>query len=269
MGIGKETQDVRRGFEIVHSFAALKDLPIVLSEADPEGCAACSSRVYPQNAYRNGTLYPAYTALMLKNIFDLASAEKTNIAGMLTWAFEFEDQPYFDGFRTLATNGIDKPVLNVFRMAGLMQGERVAVESSGHLSVDTIVSQGVRGESVDVDALATRSSHSIAIMLWNYQDEDVPGEAAEIKLAISGIPQLVGRVLVQHYRIDQSHSNAYTAWKDLGSPTAPTAQQYSKLEAAGQLQLLDSPSWLESHAGRATLQITLPLQAISLVELSW
>ena len=37
---------------------------------------------------------------------------------MLTWAFEFEDQPYFDGFRTLATNGIDKPVLNVFRMAG-------------------------------------------------------------------------------------------------------------------------------------------------------
>ncbi len=58
MGIAKETEDIRRGFEIVRSFASLKDLPIVLSEADPEGCAACSSRVYPQNAYRNGTLYP-------------------------------------------------------------------------------------------------------------------------------------------------------------------------------------------------------------------
>ncbi len=41
---------------------------------------------------------------------------------MLTWAFEFEGKPYFDGYRTLATNGVDKPVLNFFRMAGLMRG---------------------------------------------------------------------------------------------------------------------------------------------------
>lgn len=269
MGMAKEVSDVRRGFEIVHSFPALKDLPIVLSEADPEGCAACSSRVYPQNAYRNGTLYPAYTALMLKNIFELAQSQKTNIAGMLTWAFEFENQPYFDGFRTLATNGIDKPVLNVFRMAGLMQGERVAVESSGHVPVESIASQGVRGGTVDVDALATRSSHSVSVMLWNYQDEDVAGEPAQIKLSIAGLPELIGRVLVHHYRIDQTHSNAYTVWKEMGSPTAPSAEQYAKLEAAGQLQLLDSPYWLESHNGGATLPVTLPLQATSLVELSW
>ena len=43
--------------------------------------------------------------------------------------FEFENQPYLDGFRTLATNGVDKPVLNVFRMAGMMGGNRLAVES--------------------------------------------------------------------------------------------------------------------------------------------
>ena len=42
--------------------------------------------------------------------------------GAVTWAFEFEDQPYFDGFRDLATNGIDKPVLSVFRMLGMMTG---------------------------------------------------------------------------------------------------------------------------------------------------
>ena len=79
---------------------------------------------------------------------------------MLTWAFEFENQPYFDGFRTLATNGVDKPVLNLFRMAGLMQGERVSVQSSGHIPVETIASQGVRGEP-DVDALAMRDSAKI------------------------------------------------------------------------------------------------------------
>ncbi len=31
-----------------------KNKPIIIGESDPEGCAACSSRVYPQNAYRNG-----------------------------------------------------------------------------------------------------------------------------------------------------------------------------------------------------------------------
>ncbi len=269
MGIAKEAEDVRHGFDIVRSFPSLNDLPIVLSEADPEGCAACSSRVYPQNAYRNGTLYPAYTALMLKNILDLAYNQKTNVAGMLTWAFEFENQPYFDGFRTLATNGIDKPVLNVFRMAGLMQGERVPVESTGHLPVETIAKDGVRGGKTDIDALATRAPHSISVMVWNYQDEDVLGDNAQVSLEIAGIPQLKGRVLIHHYRIDQTHSNAYTAWKDMGSPTAPTAEQYAKLEAAGRLELLDSPHWVESHNGAATLPVTLPLQAISLIELSW
>jgi len=267
MGIAKETEDVRRGFEIVRSFPALKNLPIVLSEADPEGCAACSSRVYPQNAYRNGTLYPAYTALMLRNIFDLADSEKANIAGMLTWAFEFEEQPYFDGFRTLATNGVDKPVLNVFRMAGLMKGERVPVESSGHISLEAIAKAGVRDGRVDIDGLATRDSHNISVMVWNYQDDDLTGAPAPTKIDIAGVP--AQRVLVHHYRIDQTHSNAYTVWKDLGSPTAPTPEQYAKMEQSGRLELFDSPHWVDLHKGSVTLPLSLPPQAISLFQLSW
>ena len=267
MGIAKETEDVRRGFEIVRSFPSLKGLPIVLSEADPEGCAACSSRVYPQNAYRNGPLYPAYTALMLRNIFDLADSEQMNMAGMLTWAFEFEDQPYFDGFRTLATNGVDKPVLNVFRMAGLMHGERVAAESAGHIPVNVIGKDGVRDGKVDVDALATRDSHGAAVMVWNYQDDDVTGAPASIRLEVTGVPDR--RVLIHHYRIDQTHSNSYTVWKELGSPAAPTREQYARIEQAGQLELLDSPHWVQTHNGSLTLPLSLPLQAISLLQLSW
>ncbi len=267
MGIAKEVEDVQSGVSIVRSFPSLQNLPIVLSEADPEGCAACSSRVYPQNAYRNGTLYPAYTALMLKNIFDLSDSQKTNIAGMLTWAFEFENQPYFDGFRTLATNGIDKPVLNIFRMAGLMEGERVAAESSAHISVEAIVQDGVRG-SADIDALATRSTRSISIMLWNYQDDDIPGDTADVKLEISGLPESSTRLLEQHYRIDQNHSNAYTVWKAMGSPTEPTSDQYATLESSGRLELLTSPRWVQPEHGKIALTVNLPLQAISLIQLT-
>jgi xylan 1,4-beta-xylosidase len=268
MGISKETEDVQRGFEIVSAFPRLKNLPIILSEADPEGCAACSSRVYPQNAYRNGSLYPTYTALMLKNIFDLADRHQTNIAGMLTWAFEFEDQPYFDGFRTLATNGVDKPVLNVFRMAALMAGQRVSVESSHRIPLETIASQGVRGIT-DVDALATRSLHHAAVLVWNYQDEDIPGVPAQVQLKIAGLPKEASRVLIRHYRIDQTHSNSYTLWKQQGEPAQPDPTQYAELESAGSLDLLDSPRWIDAHAASVDIHFSLPLQATSLIELTW
>ena len=268
MGISKEIEDVQAGFEIVQSFPTFKNLPIVLSEADPEGCAACSSRVYPQNAYRNGTLYPTYTALMLKNIFELADDMQTNIAGMLTWAFEFESQPFFDGFRALATNGIDKPVLNVFRMAGLMNGQRVSVESSGRIPLKVMASEGIRGSS-DVDALATRSDRHVSVMVWNYQDEDVSGEPVSVTLHVSGFPSNSAKLLLEHFRIDESHSNSYRLWKQQGSPQKPTTDQYAQLEDASGLELLDSPKWIECRQGVAEIHFTLPLQAMSLLDLSW
>ena len=264
----KELEDVRKGFEIVASFPRFAKLPIVLSEADPEGCAACSARTDPQNAYRNGPLYPAYTAVALKGILDLAARHRTNIEGMLTWAFEFEGQPFFDGFRTLATNGIDKPVLNMFRMAGLMRGGRVKTESSGALGLDAILQTGVQ-QKPDIDAMAARADRSLTVLAWNYHDDDTPGPSADVRLSVAGLPGEAKRVLLRHYRIDQDHSNAYTAWKAMGSPQQPTPAQYARLEASGQLELLESPRWLPNDGGKAEIGFTLPRQGVSLVELNW
>ncbi len=252
MGLSQELKDVSRGFAIVRSFQKFQNLPIVLSEADPEGCAACSARVYPPNAYRNGTLYPAYTAAAIKAITGIADRDHVNLEGILTWAFEFENQPYFDGFRTLATNGIDKPVLNVFRMAGLMRGDLLKVEVSGA-----------------VDALASRSDHQIAVMVWHYQDDDVSGPDTRVELRISGSPSSGKRILLQHFRIDADHSNSYTVWKRMGSPQNPTPDQYRALEAAGQLHLLESPRWIDGSNGVTEVKFPLPLQGISLLELTW
>jgi xylan 1,4-beta-xylosidase len=268
MGIAKNMTDVSRGMEIIASFPQFKKLPIILSESDPEGCAACSARVYPQNTYRNGTLYPTYTAVALNNIFRLADLHGANIEGMLTWAFEFEDQPWFDGFRSLATNGVDKPVLNVFRMAGLMRGDRVKVESSSAVSLETILKEGVRGKP-DVNALATRAEREMAVMIWNYHDDDLPAPDSPVRLTAGGIPANVKRALVRHYRIDQEHSNAYTLWKRMGSPQSPTPEQYAQLEAAGQLSLFTSPEWASVKGGQIELGFSLPRQAVSLIQVSW
>ena len=268
MGLGKELSDVARGFEIVTSFPEFRNLPIVLSEADPEGCAACSVHTHPQNAYRNGTLYPAYTAAALKGILELAGRDSANIEGMMTWAFEFEGQPYFDGLRTLATNGIDKPVLNVFRMAALMRGDRVKTESSGRTPLDKMLAEGAGGDP-DVDALAVRSDRGISVLTWNYHDDDVPAAEAKVLLEISGVPSTATRVQVRHYRIDENHSNAWTVWKALGSPEHPTQDQYTRLETAGQLQLADSPRRMDVRGGVIKLEFSLPRQGVSLMELSW
>jgi xylan 1,4-beta-xylosidase len=268
MGLTNNLSDVAKGFAIVADFPQFRSLPIILSESDPEGCAACSARVYPQNAYRNGTLYPCYTAVALDSILKLADRYQVNIEGMLTWAFEFEDQPWFDGFRSLATNGIDKPVLNVFRMAGLMRGDRLRVESSSAVSLDAILKDGVR-DKPDIDALASRSDREVAVLVWNYHDVDTAAPDAPVRVTVTDLPAAAKRALVTHYRIDHDHSNAYTIWQKMGSPQNPTPEQYSQLEAAGQLELLTSPEWTDVRNRRVELSISLPRQAVSLIQLSW
>jgi xylan 1,4-beta-xylosidase len=268
MGLVNNLQDVAAGLDIIASFPQFRKLPIILSESDPEGCAACSARTHPQNAYRNGSLYPTYTAAALSGILKLAGRANANIEGMLTWAFEFEDQPYFDGFRTLATNGIDKPVLNLFRMVALMQGARVQAESTAAVNIDDILREGVHDKS-DVDALAAKSARNVSVLLWNYHDDDLAAPASPVNVTLTGLPANVKRVHLRHYRIDADHSNAWTAWKNMGSPQNPTPEQYASLKAAGQLQTLDPDRKLTAHRGRLDLSVILPREAVSLIQVTW
>jgi xylan 1,4-beta-xylosidase len=120
-----------------------------------------------------------------------------------------------------------------------------------------------------VDAFATKSAHEAAVMLWNYHDEDLPVPASQVTVKISGIPAGVSKVLLEHFRIDDTHSNAYTVWVAMGSPQDPTPEQYAQLKAAGQLQTLTSPEWLDVTSGAVTITTTLPREATSLLHLTW
>ena len=72
-------------------------------------------------------------------------------------------------------------------------------------------------------------------MVWHYHDDDLAGPAAEVSLELSNLPGDVRSLAVENFLIDASHSNAYTAWLKMGSPQAPSAEQYAELERAGQL----------------------------------
>jgi xylan 1,4-beta-xylosidase len=106
-------------------------------------------------------------------------------------------------------------------------------------------------------------------MLWNYEDRDRTNSSAAVTLQVTGLPKSEKRLLVRHFRIDGDHSNSYSTWKAMGSPQSPSAEQIAKLEKSGQLQLLESPRYIDSNSGAAQLKFTLPLQGVSLVQLSW
>ena len=265
MGIAAQLKTIDEGFTRIASLPELKHTPIVIGESDPDGCAACQG---PQLGYRNGTMFSSYTAAVFARKHLLAEKHGVNLTGALTWAFEFEDQPYFAGFRALATNGIDLPVLNTLRMLAKMAGQRVAVESSGDKGLEAIMRDGVRGRP-DVSALASVAAGRLAVLVWHYHDDDLPGPDANVQLALSGIPAIPGDARVTHYRIDDTHSNAYAEWKRMGSPIAPTRTQYTTLEAAGQLGRLADPAALRVEKGRATIAFALPRQAVSLILIEW
>jgi len=268
MGLSRQLASIEAGFKIVKSFPEWRDTPIILGESDPEGCAACSARSNPQNGYRNGALFAAYTAEALQATYALAASEQIRLAGSVSWSFEFEDQPYFEGFRELASNGVDKPVLNAFRMFGLLGTDRIKASSAGALPLGQVVSLGVR-QQPDINAIATRKNREIEIMIWNYHDEDVDFPARTIDLAITGLPYSLHLALVEHFRIDAHHSNAFTAWKQMGSPQSPSPVQYEQLQSAGQLQFFTSPVWIRIEQGAAHLPFSLPRQGLSLVRLTW
>ncbi len=270
MGIAAQLRTLDDGFALIASYPELKRTPIMIGESDPDGCAACTASVYPQNNYRNGTLYASYTAATFGREQALADRRGVNLEGVLTWAFEFEDMPYFAGFRVLASNGIDLPVLNVFRMLAKMHGQRVAVQSSGEVPLEAIMRDGVR-ERADVMALAAVDAHQAAVLVWHYHDDDLAGPDASVALALAGLPAAAAQAKVSHYRIDETHSNAFAAWKRLGAPAGPSVAQYKQLVAAGQLERLDgdAATALSVANGTATLTFVLPRQAVSLVLLEW
>ncbi|MDB5246609.1 MAG: glycoside hydrolase family 39 [Segetibacter sp.] len=267
MNMAPQLQDISSGFNIVASYKETKNLPVIIGESDPEGCAACGMATNPQNAYRNGTMYSSYTAASFARKYLLADKYGVNFLGAVSWSFEFENQPWFYGFRDLATNGVDKPVLNVFRMFGKMSGKRADVQSPRMTPLQNIVDSSVRGPQTEIGALASIDKKTAGIMVWNYHDLDLQGAGEPVRLSIGGIP--ASSVTLTHYTIDNEHSNSYEVWKKMGSPQNPTKEQIATLEKAGQLETVGKPTKKSVKGGKLLVDIVLPRQAVSLVKLDW
>jgi xylan 1,4-beta-xylosidase len=267
MNLGNQLRLHRSGFETVVASETFARTPIVISEADPDGCAACPVSEYPENAYRNSPAYGVYEVAMMKRSLELASQAGVNLRGVLTWAFTFPGAPYFAGFRALATNGIHLPVLNAFKLLGALKGERLAVTSTGARPLDDILANSVRVQA-DVDALAAIDGDRIQILVWNYHDDLVDAEPAPVTLSVK-VPSAFGaNAGVTHTRADDTHGDAFTVWVSQGSPATPSASQLTALRQAMEPVVLERERVVAVAGGTVRLAFDLPRFGISLFTLT-
>ncbi|MBE5319873.1 beta-xylosidase [Pedobacter sp. MR2016-19] len=265
MNVRTQLRNIDGNYKIISKYPQLKNIPVIIGESDPEGCAACGMSTNPENAYRNGTMYSSYTAASFARLYELTYKYKINLLGAVTWSFEFENQPWFAGFRDLATNGVDKPVLNVFRMFGQMKGNRVEAISNRMYNLNAILDSSIRKPQTDIGVLATKAEKTAAVLLWNYHDEDKTDSKDLISILLNKLPAKM--VMVTEYRIDTENSNSYSEWKKMGSPQNPDAKQIAALEKSGQLKMIGKPRKFDTTGG--AFEMELARQGVVLLKLDW
>lgn len=264
MDLGHQLTLHSNGFNAVAGFPQYKQTPIVISEADPEGCAAC---LEAQPSYRTSPAYGAYEVVMMKRTLELEANIGVNVRGVLAWAFIVENAPLFAAYRVLASNGIDLPVLNAFKLLGGLTGNTIPVTSSGAQPLATILADGVRGDP-DIDAMATLNGQQVNVLVWNYHDVLETVTASPVSLSIK-VPASFGTLAtVSHLRVDETHGDAYTTWVAQGSPATPTAAQLAALQAAMVPSLLQPDETVAVTGEAVNLTFDLPRFGLSLVTLS-
>jgi xylan 1,4-beta-xylosidase len=257
---------VAAGLEIIAGFPALRQHEVILSECDPDGWAAGSIRENPNLFYRNTEYYASYVASAACQLLAAGHPQGPRVDGMLTWAFQFEDREAFAGLRTLSTQGVDKPVLSVFRLLATIGGAMVDLTSNGARDP---VAQGrgdLPGDPPNVSGIASVDALGILrlFLVSHHDDWDVTGHT-ELRVRIAGLDKDT-RYEAKQIRIDGDHANAHTAWTHLGKPAWPSEAQLVRLREASRLR--STPlGQIETEDGLLSLSLTLPTHGICLVEL--
>jgi len=263
-------RQVRLGLEAVKKYG-YAGMEVVLSEADPDGWAAGGRFDNRNMNFRNTEYYASFVASSYNNIGKLA-AEMGMDVRPLAWAFMFVGERCFEGTRTFTTQGIDKPVFNLFKMYSRM-GRYLIGFSCSH-KIDYLLEGSdpkIKAEcepEPEVSGMASISDdRSMQIMVYSHHDDWDVEKEFDIQIEIGNV-QKGDSFKVKHYRIDKNHSNAYTEWLRQGSPDYPSKQAYEQIKSNDDLELFEPEKIMTVTDGRIKLDFELPSHAISLIELT-
>ncbi len=264
--VKKLVEQVKTGVEVIAKYG-YGDREVVLSEADPDGWAAGGRFDNINMNFRNTEYYATYVASSYHHTEMLAKSMNADIRP-IAWAFMFMADRCFDGTRSFTTQGIDKAVLNLFKMYGKMGDKSLHFKSSQEKNVLQFKDNFGTGEEPDVSGMAGMSGNGdIQIMIYSHHDDWDVEMDFEIELDISNY--IIGeKAFISHYRIDKNHSNAYTEWVAQGKPDFPDAVQYEKIKSKDSLELMEPKKEVTISGGNIRQVFKLPAHAVSLLVIS-
>ncbi len=256
--------NVEAGLDVIGQFPELGKMEVILSECDPDGWAAGTIHDNPNLFYRNTEYYASYVAGTVNQLIDRSAATGSQIDGILTWAFLFEDRGYFEGFRTLSTNGIDKPVLNVFRLLAKMGGIRLALTSDRDRDPVALGRADSDDDPPTISGLAaTDETAGIQVFLASHHDDRDVTSASQVAVSLVGAAP-GARYRVYRLMVARGSGNAYTAWDEMGRPPTPSAEQLATMENAAKLKM-EYVAEVEAATTGATVDVTLPSHSACLL----
>jgi xylan 1,4-beta-xylosidase len=258
----------QNGYQIISKYPQFKDLECILSEIDPDGWAAGGAWDNANLNFRNTEYYPSFVATAFDKVSRFAKGQGWDLK-LLTWAFLFVGERCFEGTRAFSTQGIDKAILNLFRMYAKMGTQELAFESTGAKDPLAYADLNGSGEAPDIAGFATLSGGtSLEVLIYNHHDDWDLRDVSTIELAINNLPFDGAELVVKHHRIDQSHSNAYAEWLHQGRPMYPAPGQRAAIKAREGLELLEPPRKLTPHGNKIEISFDLPVHGISLLCIS-
>jgi xylan 1,4-beta-xylosidase len=274
----KMLTEIRAHLQAAARYPQFRQLPVIVDECDPCVPAHFSRYDNPNFGFRNTPYFPAIMVSVFKRLMDLNESlpEAPDVTLATSWAWYFEGERFFEGFREFFTaENIELPLLNGYRLLGRLGATRLELTSDSTWDVrgvDDLVWEGHDGSRSDaeVDGLAAldQESGTVTVLVWNHQDDQYAmAPDAEVAVTLRHLPFAPERARVRHWRIDTGHSNAYTAWQEMGRPQDPTPEQLAALKAR---QGIEEGNPVQSAPdGERGLRLTLdlPLHALSLLEI--
>jgi len=261
-------RDVGIGYDILSKYPGLAKLECVLSEIDPDGWAAGGAWDNANLNFRNTEYYSSYVACTFDKLTKWSVAKGWDLK-FLSWAFMFVAERCFEGTRAFSTQGIDKAILNLFRMYAKMGTQQIAFESTA--AKDPLQYTDMWGfeEGSDVSGFAAlNGAKSLEVLLYNHHDDWDRKDEVEVEVEVENLPFNGDGLTLQHYRVDATHSNAYAEWVRQGKPMYPAPGQYAAIKARDGLELVEPPQKVLLMDGKVKLSFRLPVHGISLLVLS-
>jgi xylan 1,4-beta-xylosidase len=264
----KMLREVRAALDAVGAHARFRDLPCIVDECDASVPAHWGVYDNSNFAYRNTEYFPVFQCKLMKKLLDLDSRGAARVHQATTWSFYFEGERFFEGTRSLFTaQGIQKPVLNAYRMLSRLGETRLAVESTSAWPLGRL-DDGETGMPEEVDALATTGRDAVSVLVWRHADDQyaTDSRATAVTVRVDHLP-FSGGARVSHWRIDGAHSNSHEIWRALGAPQDPSDSDLRAIQARQELERLEPDQTATVRDGTLTLRIALPLPSVSLLEI--